>query len=509
MTARAKTKPATEVEITPDELPEGWAITVADVAGQWLTGGTPSRKVKEYFGGSIPWVKSGDLNDGVVTSTEEKITKAALQNSAAKVLPAGTVSMALYGATIGKLGLLDIQAATNQACANCIVNPNCVDRRYLFFYLLHERRALIDAGQGGAQPNLTNQIVRDWPFMLAPRAEQPRIVAKTEDLLHHGNASRDRLTKIPKILKRFRQAVLAAACSGRLTEEWRDKHSELKSGTQLLEPILAKLQKTKIPDEEDPIDPPEIPEPWVWSRCEDLCQPERPITYGVIKLGPPAEEGVPTLRSSDVRWLSIEEDHVKRISRVIAANYSRTFLRGGELLVTVRGSLGGVAVVPPQMKGFNISREVAMIPLRTKLEANFFAYAIASTWSQRWLSEVPKDVAYTGVNIRDLKRLPLPVPPSDEQKEIVRRVEALFKLADTIEKCVEAATKRAEKLTQAILAKAFRGELVPTEAEIARREGREYEPASALLARIHAERPRAEVSATFPQKLRRSRTDGK
>lgn len=140
------------------------------------------------------------------------------------------------------------------------------------------------------------------------------------------------------------------------------------------------------------------------------------------------------------------------------------------------------------MKGYNVSREVAVIPIEPFLDASFFAYSIGSMWSQNWLKEVAKGVTYTGINIEDLRLLPLPVPSLSEQREIVRRVEALFKLADVIEIKVSTATARAEKLTQAILAKAFRGELVLTEADLARREGREYEPAAVLLERIKRDR---------------------
>ena len=146
-----------------------------------------------------------------------------------------------------------------------------------------------------------------------------------------------------------------------------------------------------------------------------------------------------------------------------------------------------------------------MFPLHPELDPKFFSFAIASIWSQNWLSEVTKGVAYTGINIRDLKRLPLPVPPIAEQHEIVRRVESMFKLADAVEKRVAAATVRAKKLTQAILAKTFRGELVPTEAELARREGRSYEPASVLLARIKSERESKPVSKVIPRNRNRKK----
>lgn len=170
------------------------------------------------------------------------------------------------------------------------------------------------------------------------------------------------------------------------------------------------------------------------------------------------------------------------------------------MLVTVRGTLGGVAVVPPHMKGYNISREVAVVPLHDRWDAHYFCLVIGSQRSQNWLTDVAKGVAYTGINIADLKRLPLPIPPIPEQREIVKRVRTLFSLADKIEARLAAGTLRAEKLIQSTLAKAFRGELVPTEAELAARENRPFESASQLLERIRANRNSEQ--APNPQKRR-------
>jgi type I restriction enzyme S subunit len=227
----------------------------------------------------------------------------------------------------------------------------------------------------------------------------------------------------------------------------------------------------------------------------------------VIKLGPPVPDGVFTLRSSDVRPLFIDRDAVKRISPKIAAEYQRTTLRGGEVLVTVRGTLGGIAVAPSEMAGWNVSREVAVLPvLAGRCLPSYLVFGVASIHCQNWLAERAKGVAYTGINIEDLKELPIPTAPLPEQHEIVRRVDALFMLADAIEARVAAATARADKITQAILAKAFRGELVPTEAELARHEGRDYEPASALLAHIRA--ARAGDAAAKPAMAARRQTEG-
>lgn len=356
---------------------------------------------------------------------------------------------------------------------------------------------------GSTRLKLTQRDMRRIPVLLPPLAEQKRIVAKVEELLARVNAARDRLARVPAILKRFRQAVLAAACSGRLTADWRANNNVTREATRHLQAIISDDRPATVPSGDDPIQPFDIPDEWAWTRCASLTNKARPITYGVIKLGAPVKSGVPTLRSSDVRWLGIHTVNVKMIEPSIAADFSRTFLEGGEILVTVRGTLGGVGVAAPAMKGFNISREVAMISLHPLINADFYAYAIAAPWSQKWLAEVTKGVAYTGVNIRDLKLLPLPILPTEEQREIVRRIKALFELADAIEKRVAAATARADKLTQAILAKAFRGELVPTEASLARRENRPYEPASALLARIRATRDAANQP---PKNGKRQRT---
>jgi type I restriction enzyme S subunit len=158
--------------------------------------------------------------------------------------------------------------------------------------------------------------------------------------------------------------------------------------------------------------------------------------------------------------LKIDSDEAKRISPSISSQYSRTILEGGEVLVNVRGTLGGVAVVPPSMKGWNISREVAVVPVDNRIaNPSFLALALASQESQRWLSSVEKGVAYVGINIEDLRALPIKLPSPIEQTEIVCRVESLFAYADQIEARVQEATARVNHLTQSSLAKAFRGEL--------------------------------------------------
>ncbi|MBS1902437.1 MAG: restriction endonuclease subunit S [Bacteroidetes bacterium] len=143
----------------------------------------------------------------------------------------------------------------------------------------------------------------------------------------------------------------------------------------------------------------------------DLCETNRVITYGVIKLGEETPGGVPCLRTSNVRWLNVETEGMKRIKPSLSKEYSRTILKGGEVLVNVRGTLGGVAVATSDMAGWNVSREVAMVPVdATRVNPRFLSYFIGSGASQQWLGGVKKGAAYIGINIEDLRQLPVRRP---------------------------------------------------------------------------------------------------
>ena len=166
-------------ETDKNELPKQWKyIKLGDIAGT-QSGGTPRRNQVEFFDGNIPWVKSGELGDKVVTETEEKITEFAIEQSSAKLFPVGTLCIALYGATVGKLGILGIEAATNQAVCGIFL-PKEVKTWYAYYYLLSIRKQLIDLGKGGAQSNISSGIIKDIKFPIAPLNEQKRIIAKIE-----------------------------------------------------------------------------------------------------------------------------------------------------------------------------------------------------------------------------------------------------------------------------------------------------------------------------------------
>ena len=174
-----------KVEITCDnpqygKLPKGWCETLLGNIGNWQSGATPSRLRKDYYNGDIPWLKTGDLNDSVIKSIPETITRKALEETSVKLNPTGSVLIAMYGATIGKIGILALPATTNQACCAC-VDYMC-DKMFLFYFLLANRKRFIAMGGGGAQPNISKEKITNTHIPLPPLSEQHRIVAKIEEL---------------------------------------------------------------------------------------------------------------------------------------------------------------------------------------------------------------------------------------------------------------------------------------------------------------------------------------
>ena len=179
-----KEKPLAPIadEEIPFDIPENWKWARVGSIGAWGAGSTPSRTNSSFYGGDIPWLKTGDLTDGDVDTIPEKITQLALDKCSLKVNPVGSVLIAMYGATIGKLGILTVPATTNQACCACSVF-NGMFNKYLFYFLMSRRDSFTKIAVGGAQPNISKEKIVNSLIPLPPLSEQKRIVAKVEELL--------------------------------------------------------------------------------------------------------------------------------------------------------------------------------------------------------------------------------------------------------------------------------------------------------------------------------------
>ena len=442
---------------------------IADVVG----GGTPkTNDPTNYEGGTIPWITPADLSGYTakhIAHGARFITQKGLNDSSAKMMPAGTV-LFTSRAPIGYVAIASNPVCTNQGFKSFVLKEGVLPD-YVYWWLKGSKDLAESMASGTTFLELSGAKAKQIPIPVAPITQQKRIVAEIEKQFSRLDQAVANLKRVKANLKRYKAAVLKAAVEGRLVETEaelaRREGRSYETGEQLLQRILetrrSKWQgkgKYKEPTAPDTTDLPELPEGWVWATAEQLTDENRAITYGVIKLGEPVDGGVPVLRSSDVRQLRIDLDDVKRISPEIAEDYRRTFLKGGEVVMTVRGTLGGIAVVPSQCNGFNVSREVAMLALVDPKMGQLVALFVASAPLENWLMRRAKGIAYTGINIETLKALPIPVPPMAEHSCIVAEVERRLSLLRETEVQVDVNLQRAERLRQSILSRAFSGGLI-------------------------------------------------
>lgn len=339
-------------------------------------------------------------------------------------------------------------------------------------------------------PRINFQKLSKYPVPLPPLAEQHRIVAAIEALFARLDATNARLERVPGILKQFRQAVLAAACDGRLTEDWRAENPDVEPAKDLINAIKNEVIGKKIPQKrslsfklkDKPFD---IPKSWEWTPISGLCIS---ITDGNHQAPEKSDEGIPFVVISNIssgklnlsKTMYVPVDYYNNIT-------DNRKPKQNDILFSVTGSYG-IPILIKEDKEFCFQRHIALIRVHSKISANYIYYVLKSQLVYNQATKVATGIAQLTVPLSGLRTIKIPTPPLPEQHEIVRRVDALFALADRIEARVAAARERTETMRQSILAQAFSGRLVPTEAELARQEGRDYEPASVLLERIRSEK---------------------
>jgi len=204
------------------DLPEDWAqMTLGDVAS-WGSGGTPKSTNPDYYDGPIPWLQSGELEDGTIFSTEKSITELGLAESSAKLIKAGSLLVAMYGATRGKVGIAGVMMASNQAVAFAQPDTSLVSTTYMRFALMASRKELIATGKGGAQANISQTVLKAWPIAVAPLPEQDEIVRILDTQLARLDKALEVADRVEVECGRLRRSLLQAAFAGELTKKWRE-----------------------------------------------------------------------------------------------------------------------------------------------------------------------------------------------------------------------------------------------------------------------------------------------
>ncbi len=408
-----------------------------------------------------------ELGDRTVYETQEKISQTGLDASSAKLFPKGTLCVALYGATVGKLGILGIDAATNQAVCGIFLPPE-IDTRFAYRFLESKRRDLIEMGKGGAQSNISQEIIRGLESPLPPIDEQQRIVAEIEKQFTRLESGVAALRRVQANLKRYRAAVLKAACEGRLvpTEsalaKAGNRKAKFETGEALLVRVLTERKQNwqgrgqyKEPQAAASEKIPPLPIGWAVASLEQLTNASRPICYGILMPKESVDTGVLFVKVKDMKGDTIALEALHRTTPEIASKYARASLRTGDLLLSIRGTYGRVAEVPKELDGGNITQDTARLDVTGLIDHRYIAACLRNPDCQNYFKRVARGVAVKGVNIGDVRPTPIPLPPFTEQIRIVAEVERRLSVIEELQSTVSTNLQRATRLRQSIPQRAF------------------------------------------------------
>jgi type I restriction enzyme, S subunit len=479
-----------------DCLPDGWEVVkLGDII--FIKNGYAFKSF-DYSLDGIPLIRISDIKDGkVLIDNTVKIPIDQCKNDF--LIEKGDLLIAMSGATTGKTGIYEEKQPSlqNQRVGNFKIKyDNILDQRFRDFLISFLRQEIEKVAYGGAQPNISSSQLEKIIIPLPPLNEQKRIVNKIEKLQDKRANVKAELEAIARLIPQFRQSVLASAFRGDLTANWRENNPDVESAELLLEKIKIERQlwyekecekaikagkrkpldtKKSKKSKKQSIEITNIPNNWIAVRLEDISYL---VTDGTHKTPKYQDQGVPFLSVKNVRPFKIFDDDIKFISQKESTEINnRCNPEKGDILYTKVGATFGYAVVNTLDYDFSIFVSLALIK---PVQPYFYSrYAEAVMNSNLVYSQATERVTGIGtpdlhlIEIRDFK---IPLPPLEEQKEIVRKIETAFKFADRIEREIKTVLEQLENLNQSILAKAFRGELVPQIST--------DEPASMLLAKI-------------------------
>jgi len=429
-------------------IPKHWQIKKLGDVCLTTSGGTPSRQKASYYNGNIPWVKSGELDRGLILDTEEKISEEAIKNSSAKIFPKGTLLIALYGATIGKLAFLGIDAASNQAVCGIFKNDN-IDSNYLYHFLYYKKPSLVKQGIGGAQPNISQGILKNLDFPFPPLPEQQAIVSKIEELFSELDKGIECLKTAQQQLTVYRQSLLKAAFEGKLTARWRSEQHTTDFS-------LAAEPKTKY------LAHGELPEGWKIKQLKEITTILGDGLHGTPKYSEKGEYyfiNGNNLHDGKIKIVG----NTKKISIEEYNKYKKP-LNEKSVLVSINGSLGYTAFYNNEK--VVLGKSACYFNVIDSISKHYVRYFLTTSLFQSYATKNATGSTIKNVGLKAMRELPIPVPKTlVEQQLIVSELESKLTVCDKIEETINESLQQAETLRQSILKKAFEGRLINYEIE--------------------------------------------
>ncbi|MBQ1783305.1 MAG: restriction endonuclease subunit S [Gammaproteobacteria bacterium] len=436
--------------------------------GKWGSGGTPAKTHGDYYGGDIPWLVIGDLNDGLVNSASVSITQKGLENSSAKLVPPGTLFIGMYG-SIGKLGIAGMACATNQAIAHCIPDEAIVLTPYLFIFIRANREHLFSQGKGLAQQNISQTILKAQSIDLPSVKEQEHIVAKVDELMALCDKLEAQQRSRRTLQNNLRQSTLQAVASSQSPHELQDswKRLEANFGQLFSEPGDVRMLRDVIfdlalrgvflpevmgPDLADVLADGLTPLPrgWHWKTLAELSEYITSGSRGWKSYI--SNTGDSFIRSQDIKHDVLIFENPAFVSLPVKAEGKRTLVRQGDLLLTITGgNVGKCAMVPVLSQDAYVSQHVALIRLRETWLAEFVHAWMINTFGGRNFLARYIYGDKPGLNLAQVGSVPVPVPTPATCVAILVKLRTYQGVCEKLERQLRVKQELAESLTLAVV----------------------------------------------------------
>ena len=408
-----------------DSLPGSWHQSELGKVAKWGSGGTPKANNSAYYGGNIPWAIIGDLNDGIITETANSITQLGLDESSSKLVPKGTLLIAMYG-SIGKLGIAGVDLATNQAIAFATPLINVATHKFLFHYLASQKEVFLASGKGMTQQNISQTMLKTWPIPLPPVAEQEKIVEILEEQLSRLNVALASVRLVREKATQFRRSLLHAAFTGVLSNQ------NVTSGS--------------------------LPDTWSDIPLVEVATFKNGYAYKSLDW---LDEGVSVIKIANVGNGEVTLDDCSHISHELANQTSEFKVEYGDFLIALSGVTLGNCGVYRHSEISRMNQRVARIRLKPDCGVieKILEYYFESPAAFKSIWSAAKGAAQPNISTKSMEQFRIPLAPIKEQQKLVEildeqfsRLSSSMSIADTIE-------NKANALRRSLLHAAFNGNL--------------------------------------------------
>jgi len=457
------------------EIPDTWEWTTLGEISTIYSGSTPSTKDDSNFNGDIPWITPADLSDHTevyIQRGRRNISEKGLNSSSAVVIPAESVLFSSR-APIGYVAIAENDVTTNQGMKSFHLVDG-VFNKYVYYYLKGNKSLVESFASGTTFLEVSKSRVSQVPIPIPPFIEQEHIVAKLEETFTQLEAGVAELQNAKAQLKRYRAAVLKSAVEGELTREWRESHrGEIEPVKKLLAGILeerrkkweaeGKKGKYKEPAALNSGDLPELPKGWVWATLEQLSWN---ASYGTSQKCNYESDGPPVIRIPNINNGRLNLDDLKFATNPKELSDEKAIAPHDLLIIRTNGSIdliGRAALVrtKPDIPYFFASYLIRYRLMETSKFSPWVALIWDSHFVRNWMvREAATTAGQYNVSVSKLNRLPIPLPPIEEQERLIAMVERRLSVADEIEKELDEALARAQRLRGSVLKSAFEGRLV-------------------------------------------------